>query len=332
MGVELGTQLPRRWSTEEVDPRRALAYWVDTVCDRFLELEIDTPLGDRFRARLEQAELGPATVNLVDAESQRVERTRAKIAHSRYPVFFLLQLRAGQMRLRQLGREAQLHAGESVLIDGTEPYELVCPVATSSLALRLPEPWLKRWIPYPERFGTRVFSGGGWSSALNAALSSLEVDALEQLVLPHSVVAEQIAALLALAAGDIAPMPIRSTLCDELLGTLRDRMHEPDLTPLEVALQHHVSKRTLHYAFAHAGTTFNAELMRLRLDRARDLLRDPRFADLPISEIAARCGFADPSHFARRFRRRFAEAPLEVRRVGALRPEISSRPRQPAHR
>ncbi len=321
MGVELGTQCPRRWSTEDVDPRRALAYWVDTVCDRFLELEIDTPLGDRFRARLEQAELGAATVNLVDAESQRVQRTRAKIAHSRYPVFFLLQLRAGRIRLRQLGQEAHLHAGESVLIDGTEPYELVCPEATSSFALRLPEPWLKRWIPYPERFGVRVFGREGWSAALNAALSSLEVHALEQLVLPHSLVAEQIAALLALAAGDIAPVPARRTLHDDLLCTLRDRLHEPDLTPLDVAVQHHVSKRTVHYAFARAGTTFNEQLMRLRLERARELLCDPRFADLPVSEIAARCGFADPSHFARRFRWHFAEAPLQARRSAAtLRP------------
>ncbi len=318
MGVELDAQGLRRWSTEEVDPRRALAYWVDTVCDRFLELEIDTPLRERFRARLEQAELGPATLNLVAAESQQVLRTRAKIAHSRYPVFFLLQLRAGRIRLRQLGREAHVRPGESVLIDGTEPYELICPEATSSLALRLPEPWLKRWIAYPERFGARVLSGGGWISALNAALSSLEIDSLERLVLPHSIVAEQIAALLALAVGDIAPVGIRPSLYEELLCTLRDRLHEPDLSPLDVAMQHHMSKRSLHYAFAHAGTTFNEQLMRLRLERARELLRDPRFADLPISEIAARCGFADPSHFARRFRRQFAEAPLEARRAAIL--------------
>ena len=315
MGGELGAQGHRRWSTEEVDPRRALAYWIDTVCDQFLELEIDTPLRDHFRARLEQAELGPATVNLVSAECQRVQRTRAKIARSRYPVFFLLQLRAGEILLRQLGREAHLHAGDSVLIDGTEPYQLFCPEATSSLALRLPEPWLKRWISYPERFGARVFSGGGWSSALNAALSSLEIDGLEQIVLPPSVVADQIAALLALAAGDILPARLPRTLYEELLSTLRDRLHEPDLTPLEVASQHHISKRSLYYAFAHAGTTFNDQLMRLRLERARDLLRDARFTDLPIAEIAARCGFADPSHFARRFRRQFAEAPLQVRRA-----------------
>lgn len=319
MAPELDTQGPRRWTTEGIDPRRALAYWVDTVCDRFLELEIDTPMGERFRAHLAQADLGAATVNLIAADSQRVYRTHAKIARSRFPVLFLLQLRSGAMRLRQLGREAYLCAGESVLIDGTAPYELECPQATSSLALRLPEPWLKGWIPYPERLRARVFGAGGWSTALNAALSSLEVDSPQRFVLPGGVIVEQIAALLALAAGRDAPSGERRGSVGDLLAILRERMHEPDLSPVSVAAQQHISRRSLYYAFARAGTSFTEELMRLRLERARELLDDARFADVPISEIAARCGFADPSHFARRYRQRFARSPTEARCAAAPR-------------
>jgi len=33
-----------------------------------------------------------------------------------------------------------------------------------------------------------------------------------------------------------------------------------------------------------------------------------------VIEVAARCGFADPSHFARRFRRQLGVAPLAFRR------------------
>ena len=43
--VRLDQERPGHWSTDGVDQRRALAYWVDTVCDRFLELEIDTHAG-----------------------------------------------------------------------------------------------------------------------------------------------------------------------------------------------------------------------------------------------------------------------------------------------
>lgn len=311
--MQLEPPRPQRWSTDEVDPGRALAYWIDTVCDRFLELEIDTPLRERFSAQLEQAQLGAATLNVISADTQRIQRTRAKIAHSRYPAFFLLQLREGQMRLRQRQQEAFLRAGESVLIAGTEPYELECPEPTRALVLRLPEHWLERWIPHAEDLTVRVLAGAGWNAALNAALSSLEVRDIEHLALPGSVVAEQLAMLLVLAAGR-EPQAPGPRLLQELLRTLRDRLHETNLSALVVAAQHNISKRSLHYAFARSGTTFNEQLMQLRLERAQQLLGNPQFAEVPISEIAAQCGFVDPSHFARRFRARFGQAPLEARR------------------
>ena len=53
--------------------------------------------------------------------------------------------------------------------------------------------------------------------------------------------------------------------------------------------------------------------MELRLARARAILSDAHLLDLPVAEVAARCGFADPSHFARRFRRQFGQSPLQFR-------------------
>ena len=315
MGVRLEAQAPRHWSTEEVEQRRALAYWVATICDRFLELEIDTPFRDHFRARLDQIDLGPATANFIDADIQRVERTRAKIARMRSPGFMLLQMRAGHVRFRQLGREFRLAPGECVFIDSTEPYELECPQATSALALRLPPDWLKRWIAHPERLVARHFGAGGWSGALCAAVASLDVDSLDHLALPRDAVAEQIVSLLTLAAGTESQVPAsRPNLYGQLLRTLRNRFHESDLSLLTVANEHRISERSLHYAFAGAGTTFIDQLMSLRLERAREILGDARMSDLSVAEVAARCGFADPGHFARRFRQRYGLAPLQFRR------------------
>jgi AraC family transcriptional regulator, positive regulator of tynA and feaB len=316
MGKTLEAPHSRRWSTEEVDQGRALSYWVDTVCLRFLSLEIDSPLRDRFRARLEQIDLGPATVNCLRAEAQRVRRTPANLARARHPVFILLQLREGQGRLRQAGREAIVRAGESVFIDGTEPYEFECPQPTDALALRMPELWLKNWIPHPERFAARLFTGGGWNAALNAALASMDVDACDDLALSRDAVADQIASLLALAMGRDRKPESATTLFDDLVRTLRSRLHETGLSPLDVADQHGVSRRSLHYAFASANTTFLEHLMSLRLERAREMLNDARFSDLPVSEVAARCGFTDPSHFARRFRQQFGQSPQQFRHSG----------------
>jgi AraC-like DNA-binding protein len=314
MGVRLEAPTPRHWCTTEVEQQRALAYWVETVCDRFLDLEIDSPVRERFHASLDQIDLGPLTANLFEADTQRVRRTRAKIGRMHSPMFLLMQLRSGHVRFQQLGHDVQLSPGQCVFIDGTEPYDLECPQPTRALTLRLPADWLRGWLTHPERHTVRVFGTGGWGSALCAAVGNLEIDSSDALVVPHDALAESIATLLKLAVGpEMEPAARQPILFNRLVRTLQNRFHEADLSPRAVAAEHHISARSVHYAFASAHTTFIEHLMRLRLERARQMLSDLQLFDLPVAEVAARCGFTDPSHFARRFRRQFGHSPLQFR-------------------
>jgi AraC-like DNA-binding protein len=309
------------WSTTDVEARHALAYWVDTICKSFLEIDIDSPDREHFHARLDESDLGPAKLYVVEADTQTVRRTPTRIAHSRYAAYFLLQLRTGQLRFQQYGREAFIQPGDSVLVDCNAPYRIECLPTTRTVAIRFPQDWLKNWVPAPESLAARPFrSGVGWSTALSAALANLDND--EELALPPGVVAEQIAALLALAAGpELHASSGSEKLLKRILSTIRDRCHEPGLSPGAVAEIHGISKRYLHYLFAHASTTFGNELMRTRLDAARRLLSDKRYDALSVSEVAARCGFLEPSHFARRFRKAFGSGPTEFR---AARSRVSS--------
>jgi AraC family transcriptional regulator, positive regulator of tynA and feaB len=314
MGLRVATSAPRHWSTSEVGQRQALAYWVDTVCDQFLELDIETPLRDRFHAQLDQLDLGPASINFLEAEAQWVRRTQAKISRLQKPVFMLLQLRLGKVRFQQRGHEVHIGPGECVFIDGTEPYDLECPHLTRAVALRLPGDWLKGWIARPERYAGHHFKDEGWSSALCAALGNLDLNTCDNLALPREEIADPIATLLKLAIGrEPAATSQQPALFSQLLRTLQTRFHESDLTPATVAAEHGICSRSVHYAFARAQTTFIERLMAVRLARAQEILTDAHLAELPVAEVAARCGFADPSHFARRFRRQFGLPPLQFR-------------------
>ena len=303
------------WSTATVEPRQALQYWVDTVCKSFLEIDIDTPERELFRARLDQLEFGPAKLYVIEAGTQTVRRTRARIAHSNEAFYILMELRRGQARFRQAGRECSLEPGDCVLVDGKQPYALDCLPTTRTVAIRFRQEWLDNWLPSADRFAAKPFRAGeGWSAALSLALANLESATEEQLALPPGVVAEQIAALFALAAGPTTQVSSASEkLLSRLRQTLRDRCLEPDLSPGAVADLHGISRRYLHYLFANAGTTFGNELIRIRLELAQRLLSDQRYLALPVSEVAARCGFMEPSHFARRFRQAFGVGPTEFR-------------------
>jgi len=74
------------------------------------------------------------------------------------------------------------------------------------------------------------------------------------------------------------------------------------------------STRTLQRRFVAAlGRAPSAVLHELRLERARDLLRDPA---RPIGDVALACGFASQAHFATAVRAAFGKSPTELRRGG----------------
>lgn len=185
------------------------------------------------------------------------------------------------------------------------------------MVLRFPREWLATWLPSPEAAAARVFgAGAGWGGALSAAMAGLENCVETDLQLPPGTVADQLAGLVALAAGPEAQAARpQDKLHRALLAALRERCLEPDLSPADFAASQGISRRYLYLLFARAGTTFGGELMRLRLESAHRLLSDRRCDGLTVLEVASRCGFAEPSHFARRFRGAYGLGPLEFRRA-----------------
>lgn len=92
---------------------------------------------------------------------------------------------------------------------------------------------------------------------------------------------------------------------------MREHLAEPLRIP-EVAARVGISTRNFSRRFRSAvDRTPAAFLQQLRIDAARDLLRQ---TNLAIGEVAARTGYPDPSHFSRVFRSQTGISPLEYRR------------------
>jgi len=83
------------------------------------------------------------------------------------------------------------------------------------------------------------------------------------------------------------------------------------VTMAELASRCSISPRHLMRGFkAATGTTIHAYIAQVRLERAKALLDS---ATIPLKEISAEVGFANPSHFAAEFRRRIGCSPSEYR-------------------
>ncbi|CAD5105945.1 GlxA family transcriptional regulator [Zestomonas carbonaria] len=96
-----------------------------------------------------------------------------------------------------------------------------------------------------------------------------------------------------------------------VLGEM-ERCSEQPLTCQQLAEQVGITARQLERLFRqHLGETPSGFYLRLRLDRARQLLRQ---TDMSVMEVALACGFDSASHFARCYRARFSASPRQDRR------------------
>ena len=89
-----------------------------------------------------------------------------------------------------------------------------------------------------------------------------------------------------------------------------------------------LSTRQLDRLFAEKlGTGHASHYRRIRLQRARDLLRQ---SAVPITEIALGCGFSSASHFSRAYRQTFGVTPAAERKIISGLAHSPSRDRAPS--
>ena len=99
----------------------------------------------------------------------------------------------------------------------------------------------------------------------------------------------------------------------EIKRYVERHLSDPSLSIERIALEHRVSKRYLHWLFRDEPMTLNELIIFKRLGRCRDDLRNPESEHLHISQIAYYWGFANTSHFSKRYRACFGESPTETR-------------------
>lgn len=123
-------------------------------------------------------------------------------------------------------------------------------------------------------------------------------------------IAAQLIAIIAGACADTAGGP---GLPDRLAAVMQAVRTDParQWSVEDLADIGHVSASQLFRQFRHhTGTTPLAWVRHERIDRARQLLTG---TDMPVSAVALHCGYPDPFHFSREFRRLTGAAPSGFR-------------------
>jgi AraC-like DNA-binding protein len=122
---------------------------------------------------------------------------------------------------------------------------------------------------------------------------------------------------------------LRETLYLRVMTYLDQHLAEPDLNAESIAFAHNVSVRTLYTAWSAANRVpLGQWIIAARLEGARDQLSLGSQA-MTIAAVARRWGFADATHFARRFRGAFGLSPREWQRLHRMPVDVGATQRRP---
>ena len=307
----------REWSSSGLAKREAIDQWRDWAASTIAPIEVTVFDADSFAARWVSHGIGQLRLLHLHAPAQRVVHTGAGGSSGRAaPSIQLVYARRGTLRTHMGGKRFNVEPGQFVLLDNTRFYEMEMDEPHEAVDLMMPQGWLERYLPDPGALLAQPIDlRTGWGAPLGALLEALLADP-DHAPLPRPMIAEQIGSLLALATG-FQEVPgtsrHRGQLARQILKQIENDYADPDLSPDRVAGDCGISKSYLQTLLAGSGTSFVQELNATRLERASDMLSDPRAQGLSIAEIAYRCGFLDPGYFTRLFRKRFGITPREWR-------------------
>ena len=307
------------WSSAGLGRREAIREWREWAASTIAPIEVTLFDPDAFAARWASHGIGQLRLLHLHAPAQRVTHTGAEGSSGRAaPSIQLVYARQGALRTQMGGKRFTVEPGQFVLLDNTRFYQMEMDTEHEAADLMMPQGWLEKHLPDPGALLARPITvREGWGAPLGALLETILDGGLDAAPLPRPLIAEQLGSLLSLATGFHEPevgTRHRGQLARQILRRIESDYADPELSPERAARDCGISKRYLQTLLAGSGTSFVQELNATRLDRASEILSDPRASGLPIAEIAFRAGFLDAGYFTRLFRKRFGITPREWRK------------------
>jgi len=312
--------MPRAFTSIDQPPARQLRWWQEVLSDIYYNLEVISAHEEGLFGRIVEHDLGHASITEFAADSQRVLRTRSRIAMDDVDAFVVVIPMEKPLFFNQSGRSGFCEPGSYVLVQTREFYELSCPDGFSNVTVKLPGDMVRTRIPFAEDHCARAFAPQPemgrllrdyalWLLEHRAAMpDALALQMSEQLL-------DLLAALLSSEAGEDWCGSRRSAavLRRRIHAYLVEHLFDPDITPAKVAGAFGISVTYLYQLFRPAGVPIGRWIVANRLQRGYEMLTLPRHQGRSIAEIAYTVGFNSQSHFSDAFRRQFGMTPSQAR-------------------
>lgn len=299
---------------------RTFGSWADAVRRNVLSFQFDCDQPRSFAGTISNRSLGQVSFINMASERHAAYRDRDTISAQDTGFYVMTLQLSGQLRLTQDNRSTLLKPGQFAIYDSSQPASLTASDDYTSTCIRFPKDQLTPH--YTDPLGGAIATAFDCTPGLASTVWEMLISLNRNLAAlgAHGPTAvrnalDLVAILLRSELGQtgIAP-PGRHDLLVRVREYIDEHIDDPELDPERIAAAHYISRRHLHKLFTQTDSTVAQWIRDRRIELCRRDLADPTMASLPIVGIAARRGFANPSHFSHLFKQSTGQTPAEYRR------------------
>lgn len=310
------------FSTATAHPRERLSYWLEVATETYIPHDFSSKSGQAFRGNLRVGAIGNLCVTSFDVDACEVRRCDHHIRRSNEAKIFLHLQVSGQAHIAQDGCDAIVNGGDLAIVDTRRAFDLNLSDRSCAIVITVPPRDLEARVGNIAAFTGHVIEGDDPVGGLAISFLSMlpeRVDMLDDATaLKVSDTALDLTALAlsssACSQRSLAVSSAKTAALSRLKATIESRLSDPQLKPQSAAAYTGISVRYANALLATENTSLERYILDRRLERCRRALEDPGQMHRTTCEIAFSWGFADISHFGRRFKERFGAPPTEYRR------------------
>lgn len=255
--------------------------------------------------------VGPFDTAIVALDASEVARSPHAIRQDPGEYFFLLVQDAGQCRVEQGDRVAELSPGDMFLVDSVKPSSFLYRGERSNqVSLHIPREEVVHRFGHACAGGLSISRDDPLWLAMRAVIAKMLLEEGAQAQLGEAFLCLMGAYLHGRGTGNA------ETLLSRALAMIDRHRADPSFGPRELAARLNVSERMLQRHFRPLGETPGHRLLgrRLELAHARLSARRNEQAAEGVTAVAFDCGFNDLSYFYREFRKKYGTTPGAVAR------------------
>jgi AraC family transcriptional activator of tynA and feaB len=307
------------FSTNDVHPRDSVAYWLDDVLGGSVRYTLNSNTKP-YRASARLGNVGDLVIVDHQCDPHGVERGARDIERATCDGLMLMLQLGGRLVHCQDGRQAVMEPGGFLLLDPRRPHTAQYPEQSRVVMMRMPRQSIEARLGNALPHICRTLSSQGPITSLAFGYLKMIADRMDAIdESAATTITAQALDLLALAlsaesASAVSLSSPRAVALTMLKVEIESRLHEPQLKPALAAAAAGISVRYANALLAEEDQCLERYIIDRRLERCRRVFDDPTQAHRTIGEIAFSWGFADLSHFTRRFKAKFGCTPGDYRK------------------